>query len=225
MNRYKYITVIPARGGSKRLPDKNIYPLNNKPLIAYSIEYSRQCSQIDGTYVSSDSDLILNIAADYSAVPLKRPDELSGDYVSTATVLQSVTKYLSDQSIGFNYVVLLQPTNPLRPSELLNEAIRLIEENHYDSIITVSLSDKKLGKIINHKFIPWNYQPGQRSQDMDPLYYENGLLYISKKELLLEGRIVGDNMYPLVVSHTFGDVDIDTIEDMQYAEYLINKSI
>lgn len=223
MKKYKYITIIPARGGSKRFPNKNIYRLDNKPLIAYSIEYALRCDKISHVYVTSDSDLILDIASEYCATPLKRPNELSGDYVSTAEVLQFVVKDLQKEGVDFDYVILLQPTNPLRPNNLLSDAISLIENNHYDSLITVSLSHKKLGKIINNQFIPWNYHLGQRSQDMEPLYYENGLLYISKRELLLEGRIIGNNMYPQVVSHIFGEVDIDTVEDMNYAEYLINR--
>ncbi|MEG1692357.1 MAG: acylneuraminate cytidylyltransferase family protein [Bacteroidales bacterium] len=223
MKKYKYITIIPARGGSKRFPDKNIYHLDNKPLIAHSIEYAFRCEKISHIYVTSDSESILDIASKYLATPLKRPDELSGDYISTAAVLEFVAKDLQEQGMDFDYVVLLQPTNPLRPANLLSDAISLIDSNHYDSLMSVSVSNKKLGKIINNQFIPWNYYLGQRSQDMEPLYYENGLLYISKKELLLQGRIIGDNMYPLVVSHIFGEIDIDTIEDMRYAEYLISR--
>lgn len=89
--------------------------------------------------------------------------------------------------------------------------------------MTVNRSELKLGKIINNHYQPWNYHYGQRSQDLEPLYYENGLLYISSKELLLKGKIVDENMYPMVVDHIFGEVDIDTKEDMSYAEFIYNN--
>ncbi|CCY86347.1 acylneuraminate cytidylyltransferase [Bacteroides intestinalis CAG:564] len=117
-------------------------------------------------------------------------------------------------------MILLQATNPLRPKELLSEAIRIMEKGGYDSLMTVNKSLKKLGKIIDNQFVPWNYRFGMRSQDMDPLYYENGLLYITSKEQIFKGNIIGDKMYPMVVEHIFGEVDIDTMEDMSYAEYV-----
>lgn len=89
--------------------------------------------------------------------------------------------------------------------------------------MTVSRSKLKLGRIVANHFQPWNYHFGQRSQDLDPLYYENGLLYISSKELLLQGRITSENMYPMVVDHIFGEVDIDNREDLEYAEFIANR--
>ena len=80
-----------------------------------------------------------------------------------------------------------------------------------------------MGKIIDGKFVPWNYKFGMRSQDMEPLYYENGLLYITSKELLLQEIIEGLTAYPMIVDHPFGEVDIDTVEDFHYAEYMINQ--
>lgn len=217
----KYITVIPARGGSKRFPQKNIYPLNGCPLIAHSIEYSLSNEHITTTYVSTDSPEIKTVSQGYGAIVLDRPEELSGDHVATALVLTHVAKTLLSQGEDFDYMVLLQATNPLRPIELLDEAIKVIETGGYDSLMTVNRDPRKLGKIIDGKFNPWNYQFGMRSQDMDPLYYENGLLYITSKEQILKGKIMGDNMYPMIMDHIFGEVDIDTREDMFYAEYVL----
>ena len=102
----------------------------------------------------------------------------------------------------------------------MNDAIDIIEDTKADSLMTVNRSELKLGKIIDNHFQPWNYHYGQRSQDLEPLYYENGLLYISSKELLLQGKIVSENIDPMVVDHIFGEVDIDTREDMAYAEFV-----
>lgn len=219
----KYLTIIPARGGSKRFPGKNTHILNGSPLICHSIEYSLNNPKIAGTYVSTDADDIKQISKMGGAEIIDRPAEFAGDYATTASAMKHAVQYLMDKGVVFDFVVLLQATNPLRPKGLLNEAIDIIEKGDNDSLFTVNKSEKKLGKIINGKFVPWNYKFGQRSQDLDPLYYENGLLYITKKELLLQEIIEGPTAYPLVVEHPFGEVDIDTIEDFRYAEYMLNQ--
>ena len=216
----RYITIIPARGGSKRLPGKNILMLNGKPLICHSIEYSLRNPIISGTYVSTDDDIIKEISTNCGAEVIERPSEFATDYSSTASAMKHSVQYLLKKGVEFDYVVLLQATNPLRPKYLLKEAIDIIEKGQNDSLFTVNRSEKKLGKIINGNFVPWNYQFGQRSQDLEPLYYENGLLYITHKELLLQGIIEGQTAYPLVVEHPFGEVDIDTLQDLHYAEYM-----
>lgn len=221
----KYITVIPARGGSKRFPGKNIHLFAGHPLIAHSIEYSLSNEHISATYVSTDSPDIKMVSQNYGAVVLDRPGELAGDHVTTVDVLTHVAKTLLSQGVDFDFMVLLQATNPLRPLNLLDEAIGIIEKGENDSLMTVNRDPRKLGKIINGKFVPWNYKFGMRSQDMEPLYYENGLLYITSKEQILKGRIMGDSMYPLVMDHIFGEVDIDNPEDMAYAEYVLKHNI
>jgi len=221
----KYIVIIPARGGSKRFPGKNIYPLDGKPLIAHSIEYAKKFDVRLNIYVTTDSEAIAATAKEYGAEIIERPIELAGDYVSTAKSLQHAAEELVKSNVEFDYVILFQPTNPLRPADMLANAIKIIETADYDSLMSVSPSYEKLGKIIDNNFVPWNYQYRQRSQDMEPLYYENGLLYISKKELILKELITGDKMHPMVVDHIYGKVDIDTIEDLKYAEYLIARNL
>ena len=214
----KYVAVIPARGGSKRFPGKNVFPLEGLPLIARSIIYSKSCSQISETYVSTDSTEIKEVSEQFGAKVLVRPPELSGDFVGTAAVLQYVGQTLIKLKEEFDYMVLLQATNPLRPKKMLAEAIDILESGNHDSLMTVSQSSLKLGKIVDHHFVPWNYEFGQRSQDLEPLYYETGLLYISSKQLILDGRIMGDNCFPMPINHIYGSVDIDTREDFLYAE-------
>ena len=220
INQMKYITIIPARGGSKRFPGKNIHQFQGKPLIAHSIRCSLACGQVSHTFVSTDDEQIKEVSLQFGAEIINRPQELGGDFVSSAEVMQSAARMLVEQGIDFDYVLLLQATNPLRPKSLLDDAIQIIEKTRTDSLMTVSRSELKLGRIIDGKFTPWNYHYGQRSQDLEPLFYENGLLYISSKDLLLQGKIVSENMYPMVVDHIFGEVDIDTQEDMAYAEYI-----
>lgn len=216
----RYIAIIPARGGSKRFPRKNIQGFLGKPLIVHSIDYAKSCELIDGVFVSTDDDEIKQVSLQVGACVIDRPVELASDQTSTAEVLRHAVLHLIRQGVAFDDVVLLQPTNPLRPQNLIREAIEKMEQLHLDSLMTVSRSEQKLGKIINDKFVPWNYTFGQRCQDLSPLYYENGLLYITSKELLVHGVVMNENTYPLVVVHPFGGVDIDTINDMIYAEYL-----
>ncbi len=219
----KYIAIIPARGGSKRFPGKNIYQFMGKPLIAHTILCSKGCSAIRHTYVSTDDEQIKQVSHQYGAEIINRPEELGSDFATSADVMKNAVEQLIEKDVEFDYVLLLQATNPLRPANLLNDAIKIIEETKVDSLMTVNRSELKLGKIIDNKFHPWNYHYGQRSQDLDPLYYENGLLYISSKELLLNGNITSENMYPMVVDHIFGEVDIDTREDMEYAEFIAKR--
>ena len=216
----KTIAIIPARGGSKRLPGKNSMLLGGIPLVAHSILYAQTDSRIDAVYVSTDDVEIKNIALSYGAQVIDRPQHLAGDLEPTVTALKHVLESLESKP---ETVVLLQPTNPLRPKDLLQNALDIYEKGSYESLFTVTQSHQKLGKIKENKFIPFNYEPGQRSQDLEPLYFENGLLYICKSELILNDTIISEEAYPLLIDHPFGSVDIDTLEDFDYAVYLHKK--
>lgn len=217
----KTIAIIPARGGSKRLPGKNVLPLAGKPLVAHSIEFAKRHSFIDEVYVSTDDHEIKKVALQYGAKVIDRPVAISGDLEPTITALQHVLEMVETK---VENVVLLQATNPLRPDFLLSEAIEIFEKNNLESLFTVSRDEHKLGKIVDGKFIPFNYKTGQRSQDLEPLYFENGLLYIAKASLIQEGILMNEKSFPMVVNHPFTKVDIDTQEDFDYAEFLLNKS-
>lgn len=216
----KTIAIIPARGGSKRLPGKNIKLLGEIPLIAHSILYAKEHDFIDAVYVSTDDVAIKEVALQYGAIVIDRPQEISGDLEPTVSALKHVLQAITEDVAT---VILLQATNPLRPKALLNEAFAIFHEQQVESLFTVSRSHHKLGKIMDNKFIPYNYEVGQRSQDLEPLYYENGLLYITKASIILQNEIITKDAFPLEVNHPFANVDIDTQEDFDYAEYLVGK--
>lgn len=217
----KNIVIIPARGGSKRLPRKNSKLLNSIPLIAYSIRYAlANAVCIDAIYVSTDDPEIKEISSEYGVNVVDRPQSISGDYEPTVSALKHVLENISNE---VENVILLQPTNPLRPVSLLNDALSLYENQNYDSLFTVSKNSHKLGKVSSNLFTPFNYTIGQRSQDLEPLYFENGLLYISKAKLILENKILSEKAYPMIIDHPFAKVDIDTQDDFDYAEYLLKK--
>ena len=217
------IAIIPARGGSKRFPEKNIRLLGELPLLVHSIRYALENSElIDEVYVSTDNLIIKNIALDNGAKVIDRPTFLSGDFEPTVSALKHVLESIHQE---VENVILLQPTNPLRPHDLLKQAFKEYQNENRNSLFTVSRNHLKFGKIDNKKFIPFNYKIGQRSQDLEPLFYENGLLYISKAKLILENKIISENAFPLLVDSIFANVDIDTHEDFDYAAYLYNKHI
>lgn len=218
----KTIAIIPARGGSKRLPGKNIRLLGGIPLIVHSIRYAQQHPFIDAVYVSTDDAEIKAVVLAHGAKVVDRPENLSGDFEPTVSALKHVLEVVG---AGVENVILLQPTNPLRPDDLLKDAFWKYKEGNYDSLFTVTRNHQKFGKIANDKFIPFNYEIGQRSQDLEPLYFENGLLYISKAKLILSDSVLSKNAYPMVVDHPYANVDIDTQEDFDYAEYLVAKLI
>ncbi|MQP24761.1 acylneuraminate cytidylyltransferase family protein [Flavobacterium sp. LMO8] len=216
----KTIAIIPVRGGSRRLPGKNIKLLGGIPLLAHSILYAKRHDFINEVYVSTDDEAIKQVALQYGALVIDRPQSLSGDLEPTVSALKHVLE--SIDGVVEN-VILLQATNPLRPQNLLKEAFTIFQEKQVDSLFTVSRSYHKLGKIANNAFIPYNYEVGQRSQDLEPLYYENGLLYITKSSVILNNEIITNESFPLEVKHPFASVDIDTQEDFDYAEYLLGK--
>lgn len=219
----KTIAIIPARGGSKRLPQKNIKLLGGIPLLAHSILYARANNKIiDEVYVSTDDENIKKIALEFGAKVISRPESISGDLEPTASALKNVLEQIKDE---VENVVLLQATNPLRPQNLLKEAFDIYQNEKYNSLFTVSTNHQKLGKIVNQKFIPFNYEIGQRSQDLDPLFFENGLLYITKTKLIMENIIIEENAFPFKIDSIFAGVDIDTQKDFDYAEYLYQKQI
>jgi len=214
----KTIAIIPARGGSKRLPEKNTKLLGNIPLLAHSILYAKQNSAIiDEIYVSTNDDKIKKIALEYGAKVIDRPESLSGDLEPTVTALKHVLESIEKE---IENVILLQATNPLRPENLLKDAFDLYLKGNHDSLFTVSRNHQKFGKINEGKFVPFNYEIGQRSQDLEPLFFENGLLYITKSEKILNDIIISKDALPFEINHTFASVDIDTQEDFDYAQYL-----
>jgi CMP-N-acetylneuraminic acid synthetase len=213
------LVIIPARGGSKRLPGKNLKILGDIPLIQHSINYAIAAGTlIDTIIVTTDSDAIATIARDAGVQVIKRPAQLSGDHELVISAMQHALESLPN---SYQNVVLLQPTNPLRPENLLHEAIEIFENSKVDSLMTVNLLKEKFGKIEDHKFVPQNYLMGQRSQDLLQLYRENGLFYITKAEEIKKGNILAANNYALLTEHPFASVDIDDILDFKFAQLML----
>ena len=218
-----YKIIIPARGNSKRLPGKNMKVLGDKPLIQYSIDFALNNFSADSIWVNSDDQHIIEFAKQKGIRTLLRPDDLATDYTSTIDVLKFQVNYFKEQNIACDAIILLQPTNPFREDNLLKEAIDEFQESKRNSLATFSISEKKLGKIEGGLFKPTNYTPGQRSQDLEKSYFENGLLYITKCDNILEGKVITDDVYPLICDNLESTVDIDYLDDFILAEFLLKS--
>ena len=222
MKNNKRLAIIPARKNSKRLPGKNTKELGGIPLFMHSVNYTRINPEfIDDIIITTDDPVVMEIAQKEKIRFVHRPQNLATDRSSTVEAVQHVLGNIEDE---YEFIILLQPTNPLRPNNLLKDCWRIFSEKEFDSLFTVSLNHHKLGIIGDNKFEPFNYEYGQRSQDLKPLYYENGLLYIAKAEMIRKGSLMSENSYPYIVDHPFANVDIDEKEDFEYAEFLLKRT-
>ncbi|MFT8318829.1 MAG: acylneuraminate cytidylyltransferase family protein [Sporolactobacillus sp.] len=188
-----YLTIIPARAGSKGIPNKNIRLLNEKPLLAWSIESSIHCSEINRTIVSTDSGKFAEIARKYGAeVPELRPTDLSRDETPTEPVLIHVIEQLEKKE---NYkpdaVILLQPTSPFRKDGSLSRAIKLFEEKKADSLLSVCPNHHFFWKNNEDPTALYSYQSRPRRQDIEQQerwFRENGSIYITKTDILKKNK-------------------------------------
>lgn len=178
----KYLAVILARGGSKRLPGKNIKNLKGKPLIAYTILSALKCKYLDEIIVSSDDQKILEVSEKYGVRTVKRPKYLSNDNAKSFDALKHVLKNTSK----FDFVVLLQPTSPLRNEKHIYKAIRLLENKNAKAIISVCKSEQNLP---NHNIFLKNFSfLNKKAQDFKNHYKLNGAIYICEIKKFLKHR-------------------------------------
>ena len=230
MNVY---TVIPARGGSKSIPKKNIRPLRGKPLIQYSIEYSLKCPLIAHTVVSTDSEEIAEVAQNCGAeVPFLRPVELAQDDTPDYPVMRHALDTLEDlYNEQIDAIVLLRPTSPLRPPGLIERGVALLQRfPEASSVRSVTPSEQ-------HPFRQWrivgDYMVGYETkvfepynlprQQLPPVYFQTGDLEIVRRQTLLGGSISGNHILPLVIEpEEMGDIDHEP--DWQEAEQRLQRN-
>lgn len=223
----KFLAIIPARGGSKRLARKNVLHLNSRPLIAYSIEAGIGSKYIDDLVVSSDDEEILNISKGLGADILVRPDYLASD---TATTFDAIRHALENIS-GYDYIVLLQPTSPLRTSKHIDEAIELLDAKNADAIVSVSEMEHSplwANTLPKNKSLVGFLKDevrGKRSQDLEKYFRVNGAIYICKIDKFLEGKtlFLEENIFAYEMSRN-NSVDIDEEIDFKLAEVMMTQS-
>ena len=228
IQKKKILAIIPARGGSKRLPRKNILDLAGKPLIAWSIDAAKGSRYIDRVILSSDDVEIIEVAKRFGCdVPFTRPKELAEDTTRSIDVVTHALKSLEEV---YDYVILLQPTSPLRTSEDIDAAIELCLEKEATSVIGVCemehspLWSNTLDESMSmERFLDEKYN-NSRSQDLPTYYRINGAFYMSKVESVLkeETFFVQKNIYASLMSQEHS-VDIDTKLDFIVAKAILKE--
>ncbi len=227
-NNKTFLAIIPARGGSKRLPRKNILNLVGKPLIAWSIEAGLNSKYIDSVIVTSDSDEILDISKEFGSEIIKRPDELSSD---TATSFDAI-KHTIDNVEKYDYIVLLQPTSPLRTNIHIDESIELLSTKDADAIVSVSEMDhsplwsNRLDDTLSMNGFLRDEVVNKRSQDLEKYYRLNGAIYICNSTKLLEEKsfFLKENTYAYKMDRK-SSIDIDEEIDFKFAELIIKEKV
>lgn len=227
----KLLAVIPARSGSKRLPSKNILPIVGKPLIAWTIEEAKKSSFVDDVVVSTDDQMIANISQQYGAeVPSLRPLELAKDESSSLDAVLNVLQTLETQGRDYGYVVLLQPTSPLRTATHIDGAVSLLIDRSADSIVSVTKLEHpiewsgELPSDLSIEHFMENTRQKVRSQDLPVRYRLNGAIYlISVSELIKESALISaKNCYAYRMPKE-ESIDIDERFDFEIAEMLLSK--
>ena len=221
-----FLAIIPARSGSKRLPGKNVLDLNGKPLVTWSIDAGLKSKYIDEVVVTSDSIEILNISQNSGAVAIERPAELATD---TSTTFDSI-RHAIENTKNHDYIVLLQPTSPLRTKWHIDKAIELLIRKEADAVVSVCEMEHSplwANTLPNNKsmdsFIKDDIRE-KRSQDLDKYYRLNGAIYICKVDRLLQEKsiFVKNDIYAYEMGRDVS-VDIDERIDFEWAEFLMSR--
>ena len=223
----RILTIIPARGGSKSLPKKNILLLNGEPLLCHSVDYSLKSKLIKTTIVSTDSQEIADIAKKCGALaPFIRPTEFAQDDTRDYPVIRHALDFFEAQGEIFDIYILLRPTSPIRPPGLIEKAVEIFKNN------PSATSIRSMAKIKEHPYRAWRQgQDGSISgfinneiepyniprQELPPLYFQTGDIEAIRRETLINGSVSGDCVFPLVIKHD-EMIDIDSRSDFIKAE-------
>ncbi len=222
------IAIIPARGGSKGLPGKNIKPINGKPLIAYAVEAALKAKHIDRVIISTDDKEIADIAVQYGAeLPFMRPEFLASDTAQAVdNYIYTIDRLEKEGGCTIDAFVVLQPTSPLRIAEDIDGAVELFIEKNADSVISYT---PEAHPVTWHKYLDEeggfvNIFPDSidNRQANRTSFYPNGAVYVFKTDMIRERIYYTDKSYAYVMPRT-RSVDIDYIEDFEYAEFLLNR--
>lgn len=219
------VAIIPARGGSKRIPRKNIKDFFGKPLIAYSIQTALKSKLFDKVIVTTDDDDIAKIAKRYGAeVPFLRPKELADDFTGTGDVVQHAIDYLKKQGEAFEYACTIYATAPLLQEKYLAEGLKKLKESdaiNAFSAITMPFPIQRTFTVNDNgrceMFSPEHF--ASRSQDLEEAYQDAGQFYWTKLNKQSKEIMFGKDSIPIILPRYLVQ-DIDTLEDWHRAEYM-----
>lgn len=233
MYNHRILALIPARGGSKTIPHKNIRPLAGKPLIAWTIETALACPILDRVIVSTDDQSIAEIARRYGAeVPFLRPAELGQDDTPGIEPVLHAVHWLDErESYRPDYVIVLQPTSPLRTREDIEAVVKLAQERQADAVVSVCFARhhpywvKRItedGRLADFLSLDHVYT---RRQDLPPVCVLNGAIYLVRRQVLLERRtFYTDRTYAYVMLPD-RSMDIDTPWDFCLADLILTEKM
>lgn len=228
----KILAIIPARGGSKGIPGKNIKLLNGKPLLAYTSEIALKSRYLKEVIISTDDTQIQETAKSLGLnAPFLRPEALAHDHTPTIEVIIHALKWYENQNIFFDAVCLLQVTSPFRTVEFLDKAIEKFIEKDSDSLVSV--------QKIPHEYNPhWAFEVNEngnlkiatgeieiitRRQELPLAYHRDGSIYITKTQVLLKEHSIYGKSIAFIESDPESYVNIDTMEDWKKAEEMIQN--
>uniref|UniRef100_Q3ARI1 Acylneuraminate cytidylyltransferase n=1 Tax=Chlorobium chlorochromatii (strain CaD3) TaxID=340177 RepID=Q3ARI1_CHLCH len=222
------VAIIPARGGSKGLKYKNIYPVAGKPLLAWTIEQARASQFVDKVFVSTDSEDIADIAKEYGAEVIERPADIAGDKAtSESAILHALNVIQAEHHITVSAVVFLQATSPLRKQGDIDGAIELFRRENADSLISVTKADdltiweqRKSGEWASVNF---DYRNRGMRQDRPAQFIENGSIYMFTPETLHRfNNRIGEKLvaYEMEFWQTW---EIDTLNEIELVEFYMKR--
>ena len=221
--------VIPARGGSKGIPRKNLYHLNGKPLIAYTIEAALKAKSLTKFIVSTDSEEIAMVSKGYGApIPFMRPSELASDTSLSVDVMKHATLEMEKaDGVVYDYLVLLQPTTPLRLPEDIDSAVEKLIATGCDTVITIvdvgATHPDRMYRIKDDRLVGIMEEgvAMRPRQQLPPVYIRSGDVYACKREVVFgKNSMLGDDCRPVVIPPERA-VNIDCMEDLVLAEYYL----
>lgn len=225
----RVLAIVPARGGSKGLPGKNIRPLAGKPLIGWTLESAKKSKYLDEIFVSTDSQKIADVAETFGVkVPELRPEELASDTATSASVVLYTIDYFRKQGKDFDYILLLEPTSPMRKEDDIDDAIALACE-HPDKAGVVSLGEvhmehPSIVKKITDKSIVEPYVEAQkvtRRQQLDKAYFPYGVVYLVKTDYFEKNQLFyGKDSLPYLIER-WQCYEIDDIYDFTAIEAIL----
>ncbi|WP_323594945.1 pseudaminic acid cytidylyltransferase [Aliarcobacter butzleri] len=221
----KCVAIIPARGGSKRIPKKNIKNFHGKPLIAYSIEVALKSKLFDKVVVSTDDEEIAKIAKEFGAeVPFLRPKELSDDFTGTGAVINHAINFLKEQGENIDFVCTIYATAPLLQEKYLIKAYEKIKDSNAKnafSCTSMPFPIQRTFKITSNErckmFWPENFL--KRSQDLEEAFQDAGQFYWTNLNIKSDEITFGKDSIPIILPRYLVQ-DIDTLEDWQRAEFM-----
>ncbi|MBO6214960.1 MAG: acylneuraminate cytidylyltransferase family protein [Lachnospiraceae bacterium] len=224
----RVLALIPARGGSKGIKDKNIYEIDELPLIAYTIRAAKQCDYVDDIVISTDSEKIAGVAREYGAlVPFYRPAELASDTATTLDAVRHAITTLSAMGRDYDILMILQPTSPLRDAADIKGALEVFMAAGQKGLAAVSPVDQSpiLIRTIapeHHMEKLLNLSSTVRRQDMPDYYFVNGSIYINAVKDIDENTSFNDNEVPYVMERSHS-VDIDEYKDIEEVKWYLSQ--